>query len=177
MAAKVFGPLAAANINVDMIVQNIGAFFGMIVFSKLAAIYGRKIIFAAGFLALTLAAHAAVTEGTIIPGTNVALGLLDWASLLLLGLMITATGSTINFNGSSAQAVSATGAAPNWPHAFVRLDLPPAELVFSLTTGNVQFAGGSLLLAGSHWMLRFRKLWLSGCSGSGMAASWRARRP
>ena len=29
----------------NLIVQNIGAFFGMIVFSKLAAIYGRKIIF------------------------------------------------------------------------------------------------------------------------------------
>ena len=35
----------------NLIVQNIGAFFGMIVFSKLAAIYGRRIIFAGGFLA------------------------------------------------------------------------------------------------------------------------------
>ena len=35
----------------NLIVQNIGAFFGMIAFSKLAAIYGRKIVFAVGFLA------------------------------------------------------------------------------------------------------------------------------
>lgn len=35
----------------NLIVQNICAFFGMIVFSKLAAIYGRKIVFAAGFVA------------------------------------------------------------------------------------------------------------------------------
>jgi MFS family permease len=34
----------------NLIVQNIGAFFGMIVFSKLAAIFGRRIIFACGFL-------------------------------------------------------------------------------------------------------------------------------
>ena len=35
----------------NLIVQNIGAFFGMIVFSKLAHVYGRKIVFAGGFLA------------------------------------------------------------------------------------------------------------------------------
>jgi MFS family permease len=35
----------------NLIVQNICAFFGMIVFSKLAAIYGRKIVFAVGFIA------------------------------------------------------------------------------------------------------------------------------
>ena len=35
----------------NLIVQNIGAFFGMIVFSKLAHIYGRKIVFACGFIA------------------------------------------------------------------------------------------------------------------------------
>lgn len=52
-------------------------------------------LFIAGVAALTLAAHAAVTEGTIIPGTGAALGSLDFASLVLLGLMITATGSTV----------------------------------------------------------------------------------
>ena len=35
----------------NLIVQNICAFFGMIAFSKLAAIYGRKIVFAFGFIA------------------------------------------------------------------------------------------------------------------------------
>jgi MFS family permease len=35
----------------NLIVQNICAFFGMIAFSKLAAIYGRKIVFACGFIA------------------------------------------------------------------------------------------------------------------------------
>ena len=35
----------------NLIVQNICAFFGMIAFSKLAAIYGRKIVFAFGFVA------------------------------------------------------------------------------------------------------------------------------
>jgi MFS family permease len=35
----------------NLIVQNIGAFFGMIAFSKLAHIYGRRIIFACGLLA------------------------------------------------------------------------------------------------------------------------------
>jgi MFS family permease len=35
----------------NLIMQNIGAFFGMIAFSKLAHIYGRKIVFAGGFIA------------------------------------------------------------------------------------------------------------------------------
>jgi MFS family permease len=35
----------------NLIVQNLGAFFGMIAFSKLAHIYGRKIVFACGFVA------------------------------------------------------------------------------------------------------------------------------
>ena len=52
-------------------------------------------LFVAGVVALTLAAHASVTEHTIIPGTTVELGTLEFASLVLLGLMITATGSTI----------------------------------------------------------------------------------
>ena len=51
-------------------------------------------LFGAGYAALTLAAHAKVTEAIVIPGTLTPLGMLDWASLLLLGLMITATGST-----------------------------------------------------------------------------------
>ena len=35
----------------NLIVQNIGAFLGMIVFSKLAGVYGRKIVFAFAFVA------------------------------------------------------------------------------------------------------------------------------
>jgi hypothetical protein len=52
-------------------------------------------LFIAGVVALNIAAHAAVTEHTVIPGTGIELGLLDFMSLLLLGLLITAGGSTI----------------------------------------------------------------------------------
>lgn len=53
------------------------------------------VLFVAGFGALSLAAHAAVTEHMIVPGTLTEIGFLDWPSLALLGLMITATGSTL----------------------------------------------------------------------------------
>lgn len=52
-------------------------------------------LFAAGVGALALAAHASVTMHTIIPGTNVELGQLEFASLMMLGLMVTSTGSTV----------------------------------------------------------------------------------
>jgi hypothetical protein len=52
-------------------------------------------LFVAGVAALTLAAHAMVTETMTIPGVEKQLGQLDFASLVLLGLMITSTGSTV----------------------------------------------------------------------------------
>jgi hypothetical protein len=75
-------------------------------------------LFVAGVVAVTLAAHASVTEHTIIPGTTVELGTLEFASLLLLGLMITATGSTVyDFkkafdNSDSAKQPSLTNVTP-----------------------------------------------------------------
>lgn len=52
-------------------------------------------LFVAGFVTLTLAAHSAATQYWTIPGTTIPLGMLDGGSLVLLGLMLTATGSTI----------------------------------------------------------------------------------
>lgn len=50
-------------------------------------------VWVVGFIGLTLAAHAAVTEGFALPGFTEKLGDLDWASIALLAWVLGGSGS------------------------------------------------------------------------------------
>lgn len=52
-------------------------------------------LFIAGFATISLAAHSAATQDWTVPGTTIPLDMLDWGSLALLGMLLTATGSTV----------------------------------------------------------------------------------
>jgi hypothetical protein len=46
-----------------------------------------------GIGAVILASHAGVSEGLVLPGTDAALGVLDWPSQVLVGVLVASTAS------------------------------------------------------------------------------------
>lgn len=55
----------------------------------------QLVVWVVGFIAVVLAAHAAVTEALVVPGLTVPLGSLDWPSEVLLAWILGSTGSFI----------------------------------------------------------------------------------
>lgn len=85
----------------------------------------QLVVWVVGFIAVVLAAHAAITEALVVPGLTVPLGSLDWPSELLLAWILGSTGSfifdfkkAIDSSDSSAEpsllpSKAATHAAPS----------------------------------------------------------------
>lgn len=55
----------------------------------------QLVVWVVGFVAVVLAAHAAVTEALLVPGLTVPLGSLDWPSEVLLAWILGSTGSFV----------------------------------------------------------------------------------
>lgn len=59
-----------------------------------SAVVTQACAWVGGIMLIALAAHAAVTEAVVMPGMSVALGKLDWPSVVLVGLLASSLAST-----------------------------------------------------------------------------------
>lgn len=53
----------------------------------------QLVVWVIGFIVISLAAHAQLTENLVVPGLTVALNNLDWQSLVLVAYILGGTGS------------------------------------------------------------------------------------
>jgi len=63
--------------------------------TNVSSVVTQAAAWVAGIILVVLGAHAAATETLVLPGVNEALGSLDGASQVLVGLLVASLGSTV----------------------------------------------------------------------------------
>jgi hypothetical protein len=74
-----------------------------------SAVITQALAWIAGIVLVMIAAQAQVTQGLVLPGSDQALGKLDWPSWLLLGLLVSSAASaTVDLKQAFDRSDSAT---------------------------------------------------------------------
>jgi energy-converting hydrogenase Eha subunit G len=91
----------------------------------------QLVVWVVGFIAISLAAHAQLTENLVVPGLLVPLDELDWQSLVLVAWILGGTGSfAFDFKkalDSSDSAAEPSLLHPSGAHTTTVVTPPPAH--------------------------------------------------